>query len=163
MPDRVASSVGGRARQVVGDDRRPLERVAVEDRVEADRAGPAHRRMAVAGGVVPVADEIIVHRGRAAMLVDGRHPAERVMVGDEGGAVGVAEAARIAGIVVIIGHVAGLAVHVEQARRHLPERIVPGRHPLAVEAVEPGHGLKAQGVVIVVMDVAGLGRGEVHI
>lgn len=59
------------------------------------------------------------------MLPGRRHPAERVMVGDEGGAVGMAEAARIAGIVVIVGHVAPLAVHVEKRRRHLPERVVP--------------------------------------
>jgi hypothetical protein len=94
------------------------------------------------------------------MLVSGRHPAERVMVGDEGGAVGVAEAVQIAGVVVIISDVAALAAHGGKRRRALPERVVPARHPLAVDAVEPRHGLQAERMVIVVIDVAAVDGGE---
>lgn len=129
-----------RSGQVVGDDRRPLERVAIPDGGEP--AGPAHRRIAAAGGIVPVAHDIVVHRGGDPMLVRRRHPAERVVVGDEVDVARMPDAVRIAGIVVIISDVAPLAAHRRESRHPLPERVVPGRHALAVEAVEPGVGLE---------------------
>ena len=68
----------------------PGDRVVIIYAGEAEASGAAHRGMALAVGIVPVADDVIVDAEQRRPVEDHRHPPETIIEAEDG-AVGMSE------------------------------------------------------------------------